>query len=55
MLLAETDWTQGLLFFWVFLVFCLSVATLRRVDSLQKKVDQILENQNAGTDASDSE
>ena len=55
MLLAETDWTQGLLFFWVFLVFCLSVATLRRVDSLHKKVDQILDNQNAGTDASDSE
>ena len=57
MLLAEVDWTQGALFFWLFLVFCLSAATLRRLDSVQKKVDQILDNLNAGadTDASGSE
>ncbi len=57
MLLAENDWKQGQQNFWIWLVFCLSLAILHRLHSLHKKVDQILENQNGGddTDASDSE
>jgi hypothetical protein len=57
MLLAEIDWIQGQLQFWIWLVFCLCLVIQCRLTSLHKKVDQILENQNGGddTDASDSE
>lgn len=52
MLLAGLDFQMGFLFFWIWLVFI-----LRQVNSLPKKVDQVLENQIGGvhTEASGSE